>query len=425
MTDKAKPRIAFLTSGSQDPLGPEIDFRTLSRILGSKYSVEAIESLSSCSGSGCTVVVSTLVDQLTGADIDALNKHRSKGGSVLILLPPLHDTRISEPLAAYLQKCGMTNISKDVAISSSYTKGLYHPSHLLLQGSSFVAASLPTKIEKLKSAGEKSSADISLAYPAGATFSVEPPHAIGVLTTGSGAFPQNAFVFAVHELGNATKKTRLMLCGSAAMFSNNWIGRFDNSPFAEVIFGYLAGGPDAPMFTAASKITDSIIAGSEDQHFIPDTMTMATNLRACLHAPDAIPDDFTELLGTVEPSTQSLLPQVSALYEKMGFNRNEATLRLINPSFEKPTPPLIPAVHQPQLPDPPGAPMLELFDLDTELANEQTRITRLAAKCDNNDLELFITQAGDLFGLQGSPKDILFQVLKQTVDFKKSNNMMK
>ena len=78
------------------------------------------------------------------------------------------------------------------------------------------------------------------------------------------------------------------------------------------------------------------------------------------------------------------------MYEKMGFPKNEPILRLIKPSFERPTPPLVPAVHTPQLPEAPGAPMLELFDLDTELASDVTRLTRLALKHKPEELDLFI-----------------------------------
>lgn len=103
----------------------------------------------------------------------------------------------------------------------------------------------------------------------------------------------------------------------------------------------------------------------------------------------------------------------------MNFPKNEPILKLIKPSFERPTPPLVPAVHAPQLPEPPGLPMLELYDLDTELASDQTRLTRLAMKCTNADLESFIEQAGELFNIQGDCKDILFHVLKTAVQFKK------
>lgn len=84
----------------------------------------------------------------------------------------------------------------------------------------------------------------------------------------------------------------------------------------------------------------------------------------------------------------------------MGFPRNEPILRLIKPSFERPTPPLVPAVHAPQLPEPPGCPELELYDLDNELASDITRLTRLALMYKGSaDLEMFIKRAGEIFGL--------------------------
>ena len=108
------------------------------------------------------------------------------------------------------------------------------------------------------------------------------------------------------------------------------------------------------------------------------------------------------------------------MFERMGFNSSEPILKLIKPSFERPTPPLVPAVHAPQLPEPPGAPELELFDLDTELASDVTKLTRLAAVYNGSaDLDAFVLRAGEIFKLSGSPKEILHQVLKAAVSFKK------
>lgn len=91
----------------------------------------------------------------------------------------------------------------------------------------------------------------------------------------------------------------------------------------------------------------------------------------------------------------------------MGFPKQEPILRLIKPSFERPTPPLVPAVHAPMLPEPPGCPQLELFDLDTELASDVTRLSRLALMYKNADLDVFVKRAGEIFGLTGSSKQIL------------------
>lgn len=93
----------------------------------------------------------------------------------------------------------------------------------------------------------------------------------------------------------------------------------------------------------------------------------------------------------------------------MGFPKSEPILRLIKPSFERPTPPLVPAVHAPQLPEPPGCPQLELFDLDTELASDITRLTRLALMHKGTEeLDVFVKRAGEIFGMTGNSKEILF-----------------
>jgi len=198
--------------------------------------------------------------------------------------------------------------------------------------------------------------------------------------------------------------------GSALPFTDEWIKRFDNLALAEALFAYLAKAEDGPVLNAQAKD----VVTTDEQCFVPDTAILANNLRACLHQPDPLPEDFREILS-IQTQPRQLLPQIVSLYEKMGFPKTEPILRLIKPSFEKPTPPLVPAVHAPQLPEPPGVPELELYDLDAQLASDVTRLTRLALDANPENIDDFIVRAGEVFGLQGSPKEILYQVLTASV----------
>lgn len=380
-----------------------------------RLSIEVTSSLAKPLSNHALLIISTGLESLNQTDVAAIKNHRRSGGPVLIMIVDATKTHFSEHAEKMLNELGISNIKTDPVISSVYTPGLYHPTHLLLTASSFACSSLLTKLEKMRSSTE--SQEISLVYPNGTSFTVNPNLATVVLSSGDSAFPPNQPIAAALREDNAKKLGRCMVIGTSKMLADGFLTKFDNRFFFELLLQYLLRHPEAPSLTSATNMNESLLGGGEE--YMPDTQTVALNMRACLHAPDALPDDFTDLLDTVPSANPSILPQVSALYEKMGFSRSEPTLKLVNPSFEKPTPPLIPAVHFPVLPDPPGAPLLELFDLDIELASEQTRLNKLASKCTNDDVEFFIRQAGDLLNITGSPKEILYHVFVSTVNFKR------
>lgn len=391
--------------------------KQLANAFPGRLSVDVTSSLSRPLPERALLVVSAGLETLSQADVLAIKGHRRSGGPVLVMVADAARTRFSEHAEKMLNELGISGIRADPVISSVHTPGLYHPTHLLLTASSFVCSSLLTKLEKARPAAE--ARDVSVVYPCGTSFAVNPSLAAVVLSSGDSAFPPNQPVAAALREDGAARLGRCVVLGTSRMFADGFLARFDNRALFELVLQYLLRHPDAPALASAANVNESLLGGAEESVYIPDTQTVALNMRACLHAPDALPDDFTDLLDTVPSANPSILPQVSALYERMGFSRSEPTLKLVNPSFEKPTPPLIPAVHFPVLPDPPGAPLLELFDLDTELASEQTRLNKLASKCTNSDVEFFLRQAGDLLNIGGSPKEILYHVLVSTVNFKK------
>uniref|UniRef100_A0A914V5K0 Intraflagellar transport protein 52 C-terminal domain-containing protein n=1 Tax=Plectus sambesii TaxID=2011161 RepID=A0A914V5K0_9BILA len=73
-------------------------------------------------------------------------------------------------------------------------------------------------------------------------------------------------------------------------------------------------------------------------------------------------------------------------------------------------------------------PQLELFDLDDMFSSEKVRLAQITNKCDENDLEYFIREVGDILGVTGSllptdktPKRIIEFIFHQVVEFKKLN----
>ncbi|TNJ30565.1 IFT complex B [Giardia muris] len=393
--------------------------RGLTTAFAGRLFIEVITSLTRRISPSAVLVISSTLHCLSAGDVQAIKQHRNAGGPVLVMIPEASGPQLSEPALGLLREYGVASVCRDPVISSVYTPGLYHPTHLLLSAASFVSSQLLTKIEKAK--GGATASDVFLVYPNGCSFTVSSA-AVPILSSGDGGYPSNQPVAVVHrEHPNSPSYGRCVILGTAQMCSPAFISKFDNRHLFEVLLQYLDRNADAPVFSQAATATDSLIGGG-DEVFIPDTQTAALNMRTCLHAPDPLPEDFTRLLDTVATANPNVLPQVSALYERMGFSRSEPTLKLVNPNFEKPTPPLIPAVHFPVLPDPPGEPLLELFDLDTELASEQARLNKLAHKCDDEDVDLFVQQAGELVNLTGSPKEILFQILSATIRFKKGES---
>lgn len=73
-------------------------------------------------------------------------------------------------------------------------------------------------------------------------------------------------------------------------------------------------------------------------------------------------------------------------------------------------------------------PNLELFDLESEFAEERVKLTQITNKCQNSDLSYFVKECGDFLGIseklgerRNNPKTILRHVLESIINFKKLN----
>jgi len=78
-------------------------------------------------------------------------------------------------------------------------------------------------------------------------------------------------------------------------------------------------------------------------------------------------------------------------------------------------------------------PALELYDLDAEFSSERNRLAQLTNRCNENDLEYYVIEAGHVLGiipqLKSMPggnntersKRIIHHVLERVCQFKKSN----
>ena len=145
-----------------------------------------------------------------------------------------------------------------------------------------------------------------------------------------------------------------------------------------------------------------------------------------LQEPEPLPGDWTSLFDeSLFKLDISLVPEASALYDRLGIKK--APLTLIPPQFEAPLPPLRMAAFPPALHEPPPPP-LELFDLDEAFASQASKLGALAARCSGEgDIEYFVLEAARLLGLSSAAqmgcgaaaaRAVLADAFSQVVRFK-------
>ena len=225
-----------------------------------------------------------------------------------------------------------------------------------------------------------------MAYPYGCSLEVSTP-AVPVLTSGALCFPANRAVCAYTQVN----KGRLVVCGSSLLFDDQYIVKADNI--------FLAGAL-MRMVTEGSQKLDAVDVDRPEygeRLEIPDTESLAERVRACLQEGEELPVDFTQLFdhGLFKYDTD-LIPAAVSLFPKL--NVKHIPISLIPPQFEVPLPPLQPAVFMPCMRELPP-PALDLFDLDEAFSSEKLRLAQLTNKCNDDDLEYFVRESGEILGV--------------------------
>lgn len=163
-----------------------------------------------------------------------------------------------------------------------------------------------------------------------------------------------------------------------------------------------------------------------DYYFLPHTSRLSDSIKASLQECEDIPRDFTQLYDhSLYQLDTKVLPEVLQAYKDL--NLKHEPLKLIQPQFEVPLPPLTLAVFPPIFEDPSGPP-LELYDLDEHFSTPLVRLAQETNKCNETDLEYFVNEAARIFGIdkkvsedKQTAKQYLEFIFHQLVDFKKSN----
>lgn len=369
-------------------------------------------------------------ERFTSAEFDAMKQYLAEGGSILVTLGEGGEASFGTNINYFAEEYGMA-FNNDAVVRTVYYKYL-HPKEVHISGGVVnkainaaagkrapvnSAATVPAALS------ESNQASLNFAYPYGSSLAVQKP-AFPLLSSGHLAFPLNRPVCAVWSAPSrppAASAGRLCLIGSSYLVQDDWIEKDENSKLLDVVIRWLCGAEDVVMDSLDAE--DPEIS---EYHQLPDSEALAERVRCCLQETEEVTKDFTTLFDDqLFKFDTSLIPEAMQLYQHLDVKHEP--LALIPPQFEQPLPPLSPAVFHPSLREPPP-PSLDLFDLDDQFASEKVRLAHLANKCQDDDLEYYIKEAGELLGVkqqlrpeQREARHVLAHIFKQVVAWKKLN----
>ena len=308
------------------------------------------------------------------SSVSALKEFIDRGGSVAIF------STEAEPNNHFLSFYGI-RIEEGTVVRAVYHEGFFHPKHALIQNG--IA-------QQFGSSAENMSTSMAFVHPNGTTLSVEPP-SFTLLSSGSTSYPVDCPVAAAWE--STVGRGRLIVVGSADIFSDEWLERQDNSKLCDIFFDFLLHrGMEFDPSLGRSDF--------EEKEIVPDIASLSNLIKPCLQEIEPLPQDYTTLLCDDQFGlTMEHIPKVIDAYKTL--NVPYEPLTLIEPHFNCPHPPLRMATHAPTMLAQPS-PELELFDLDDCLTDARTRLVRLGGKyVDDCDLTNYILEAGWILGVDG------------------------
>jgi intraflagellar transport protein 52 len=409
-------------------------YKLLSRKLKSSYKLEqnkddlSIETLKR----GHLFVFGCPRDKCTEAEFAAIKEYLSGGGSVLIMLGEGGEQQAGTNFNQLMEEWGIT-FNNDAVVRTVFYK-YFHPKEVCITngilnreinraaGKALPTAQALLSAEQTQLLAQQAThnSGLTFVYPYGCSLTVQKP-SVPILSSGYIAYPLNRPVCAVYECKGT--KGRVMVLGSCHIFEDSWLEKDENSKLQEVLFDWLLHSPKVKL-----NQIDSEDPEVNDYHYLPDTHALAERLRVCVEERDELPRDFTTMFDqSLFKFDTNLIPEAVELYKKLGVKHEP--LSLIHPQFETPLPPLFPSVFPPTHREP-APPALDLFDLDEHFATEKSRLAHLTNKCENDDLQYYICEAGEALGVtkklkaeqRDDAKIILEYIFKQIVQFKKLNH---
>lgn len=368
------------------------------------------------------------------SEIEFLNNYMEDGGSVLLMVSEGTEADTFQHVNRLTEQHGIT-VNHDCVVRTVYAKGYYHPKEAFIKDVSIMQAVDMASGKKVSNKSKYDDSDpfdedrLKVVYPFGCTLNVKHP-ALPMLSSGPIAFPTNRALCAMSPVGNG----RLIVCGSAHVFADDYLDKEDNLMLATALFKYVTA-------EAKTSKVDPERAEFQEAIEIPDMEALSERLRCCLQESEELPQNWTTLFDlSLFKYDVSLVPDAVELYKKL--NVEHEALSVIPPTFEVPLPPLQPAVFFPMLRELP-APVLDLFDLDEKFASEKLKLAKLTNKCSDDDIEYFVREAGEVLGISDllregrdkenksnnahsgnkewspSGKDILSEILKMMINYRK------
>ena len=357
-------------------------------------------------------------------ELDILRQFLEGGGSMLIFQGEGGDEKYNTNLNDFLKDYGIT-FHGDSVIRTSYYK-YPHPKECFIDTMkvhpeflrSIKNVNKQKKIDLLDNDDDDTGDDalLKIIYPFGQSLDTKENVSV-IFNSGIIAYPLNRPLCAVTT--SKSGKGKLCVIGSLRFIDNDYIDKEENRKVMEGLIKWLLGLIN-PQITIPSKVVDI-----NEYTYIPNIISLSDKVKSCLEEAKEPPRNFNDLFDmNMFKIDNNLVPEAIELYDKL--NVKHETLSIIPPQFETPLPPLQLAVFDPIIKDFP-VPNLELFDLDEQFANEQTKLAQVTNKCNDEDLEYYIKECSDILGITGKidnkndPKAILAYVMKELVNFKKLN----
>ncbi|XRB04915.1 intraflagellar transport protein 52 [Pycnococcus provasolii] len=366
---------------------------------------------------GGIFVLANPTTPFTTNECELLKEFVQKSGSLLVLMSEGGETRAGTNINYLLEEFGIV-VNPDCVVRTVYHKYM-HPKECLISDGVLNREVLrsvgkdkensaknsvydsvefgeepgtPGKAGVAAALSDMPGAGLNVVYPHGTTLGVQKP-AVSLLSSGQIAYPMNRPIVAACEREGWVG--RVLVCGSASIFSDEWLDKEENSRLLEFAYKYLRSGSNVALHAFDAEEPDV----TELRH-LSDIGSLAQRLRSCLEESDPLPRDFTGLFDhTLFKLSTDLVPDAVKLYDQLGVKHTPLTL--ITPQFETPLPQLQPAVFPPALREP-AAPALDLFDLDECFAGPSLRLAQLAAKCSEStdeDISYFIHEASSIVGV--------------------------
>lgn len=424
----AEEQIVFNTSKGEEG-NPGKNFKKLIKTLkaGFKCSMNKDEFKPSKLKNARVLIFAAPTLAFTAEDRTILMNYVKEGGNLFLMANEGGDKQSKSNLNFVLKDTGIS-VSSTSVIRVSYYKYL-HPKEVYVSNgvvhSDFVRSinseeKKPTMTHSVEDTHDDSeNEDFNLTgfkfvYPFGTSLTVKAP-AVTLLSSGSVSYPVNEAVLAYEKIGQGM----LIVLGSWKLLSDDYFDKEENAKLMSFILNLV--GKENTFVPDSQMINTEKFA---NRRICPNIEAMSEKLKCAIQdAPDLSHKFLTLFEHNFFKANFDLLPETIRLYSLLSVKHE--TLGLITPVFESPMLGLSPAVFPPILIEP-EEPALELYDLDDEFANPESKLAQLTNKATNSDLDIFITENANILGLKervntNNPKEVLLHILNSIIKCKMSN----